>query len=212
MKFTIYSIDDSRERYKKIIRHNTLGWEYVDVGTVNGYDPTLLTSAQQTHPYKIDWKAERPPKVGQLGIWYSFLNALYYTPIVTFDDDAIIGPSFKRDFRVRSEELPTDADFFQLFLPRDSDHMYDPSQDVSEHLTRCYSRYGGVGFYLTPKGADRIRMLVSRDGITDQYDNTLYAYSKAGELKGYCSKPHLSDLVWITGKEKSIVQESPDAG
>jgi hypothetical protein len=64
--------------------------------------------------------------------------------------------------------------------------------------------------YYTERGKENIRALLKRDGITAQYDDTLYAYSKAGELNGYCSKPTLPDLVYITGEEASIVQDTED--
>lgn len=208
MKYTIYSIDDRREQYKKNIRFQTMGWEEVKDWCVDGSDPDQLAQSQALHPYLLNWNSDNPPKVGQLGIWYSFLNAIQHAPIITFDDDAIVPSTFRRDFRVRSAELPDDTDFFQLFLPRDSDHLYDPDQDVSKHLTRSYSRYGGVAFYITDRGAYRMMRLVERDGIFDQYDNTIYQYGKAGELNVYCSKPKYPDLVYISGMEESIVQTS----
>lgn len=208
MKFTIYSINDVRKHYKRNIRTQMIGWPEVDIGCCNGAVPEQMRGAQERHPYPINWKAGSPPLVGQLGIWYSFLNALDHAPIITFDDDAIVPPTFRRDFRIRSAELPEDTDFFQLFLPRDSDHLYDPSQDISEHLTRSYSHYGGVSFLITERGGRRMKELVQRDGITGQYDDVIYRYGKEGELNVYCSKPSLPDLVYISGLEQSIVQES----
>jgi hypothetical protein len=147
-------------------------------------------------------------KVGQLGIWFSFLNALEHAPIITFDDDAIVNPMVTASAPLRWRSIKQDFDFFSLFLPRDSDHLYDPTQDVSDWATRVYARYGGVSFYFTERGRDRIKALLKRDGIRAQYDDTLYAYAKAGELDGFCSKPTHRDLVYITGQESSLVQES----
>ena len=71
-----------------------------------------------------------------------------------------------------------------------------------------YQRYGGVSMYYTQQGTEKISALLERDGITGQYDDTLYAYAKAGELNGYCSKPTQSDLVYITGKKAVLYRRA----
>jgi len=135
-------------------------------------------------------------------------------PMVTFEDDAILHPNFVPEFYARIAELPDDTDFFALFLPRDQDHVYTEEMSVSPMLCKAYQRYGGVSMFYTVQGANKIIRLLERDGLTDQYDDQLFKYVKAGELNGYTSKPYFPDLVYITGQEASIVQESEiiDAG
>jgi len=111
-------------------------------------------------------------------------------------------------FDARVNELPEDFDFFSLFVPRDSDHLYTTEKSAGWFVCKTYQRYGGVSMYYSKKGAEKIQGLLERDGITGQYDDTLYEYSKNGELNGYCSKPSIQDLVYITGAEESIVQET----
>jgi uncharacterized protein YjlB len=60
----------------------------------------------------------------------------------------------------------------------------------------------------TPQGADRFRRLLRRDGITDQWDDQLYKYAKAGEMNVYTQSPNSEILVSISGTENSIVQET----
>lgn len=210
MKYTIFSIDDSRKSYTDSIRRTLERsfMEYEPTAAVNGADSDSLEYNISKHGYELNWMDVIPPKVGQLGIWYTVLNSFELAPHVTFEDDAILGQNFTLNWRMRHRQIPDDADFFSLFLPRDSDHMYDPSMSVDRLVTKTYQRYGGVSMYYTEQGVDKIRWLLKRDGITDQYDNTLYRYSKAGELNGYCSKPELQDLVYISGVEDSIVQTS----
>lgn len=207
MKYTIFSINDDRKRYTDAIRKKLLGWEEVPVWSVNGSDSTQLGQAQELHPYQIN-DSDRPLKVGHLGIWYSVLNALEHAPLVTFEDDAILSGRFKMDFQSRRMALPSDFDFFSLFIPRDSDHLYHQGLSVNPWLTRPYQKYGGVSMFYSEKGANKIKALLERDGITQQYDETLYSYAREGELNGFCSKPTIQDLVYITGNERSIVQES----
>jgi hypothetical protein len=207
MRYTIFSVDDSRSHYTAKIR-NSLSWEQVHTNCVDGRVREQLAAAQEKHPYPINFDA----RVGHLGIWYTVLNSFEHAPVVTFEDDAMLGNSFELMFGWRIRELPEDFDFFSLFLPRDSDHLYNPSQANGTFTTRTYQRYGGVSMYYSKQGVEKIRRLLERDGITGQYDDTLYAYSKTGELNGYCSKPEHSDLVYISGVDPSIVQETEKYG
>jgi hypothetical protein len=210
MRFTIFSIDDSRADYKWAIERYLYGkgWKYRSTEKVNGNHRPSLEKNIAKHGYEINWKADMPPRVGQLGIWYTVLNSFELAPHVTFEDDALLNPNFALVWRMTQPWIPKDTDFFSLFLPRDSDHLWDESMSVNKRVTRTYQRYGGVSMYYTQQGVEKIKSLLKRDGIRDQYDNTLYAYAKAGELNGYCQKPTLPDLVYITGQEESIVQES----
>jgi hypothetical protein len=204
MVYTIFSVDNSRQHYIDRLRTGLSSIKEIQTYCVDGRIPEELEKAQKQHPYAINYDA----KVGQLGIWYTVLNALDSAPIITFEDDAMLGADFNQHLRLRFHELPGNTDFFSLFIPRDSDHMHDPKNDVGQYITKAYQRYGGVSMYYTPRGAEKIKALLERDGITGQYDDTLYAYSKSGELEGYCSQPRHPDLVYITGMEKSIVQET----
>ena len=205
MRYTIFSVDNSRQHYIDKMRPVlSKSMTEVDTYCVDGRIPEELKKAQEKYPYDIKYDA----KVGQLGIWYTVLNSLENAPIITFEDDAMLGGDFMFHLGLRMHEFPGDIDFFSLFLPRDSDHMYNPQDRVGHYLTKTYQRYGGVSMYYSKKGAERIKELLERDGITGQYDDTLYAYSKAGELEGYCSIPTIPDLVYISGLEDSIVQET----
>jgi hypothetical protein len=205
MKYTIFSIDYSRLHYIQNILPHLNDWEYIRVPSVDGRIKEELSAARRKHRYPINWDA----RLGHLGIWYSVLNAIEKAPIVTFEDDAVLGNDFQNNFDYRVAQLPDDWDFFSLFIPRDSDKIFDERRDgVSSSICRVYQRYGGVSMYYSKQGAKKLKALLKRDGLTGQYDDTLYAYAKTGELNGYCSKPTQSDLVYITGLEKSIVQET----
>lgn len=204
MEYTIFSVDDSRQHYTTRIRQALPGWNELALRCIDGRKPEQLQAAMDIYPYPVRY----PALVGQLGIWYGVMGALDHAPLVTFEDDALLNSNFLAVFESRVKELPEDADFFSLFLPRDSDHMYSIDKSVSDSLCKTYQRYGGVSMYYTEQGAKKIKALLERDGITGQYDDTLYHYSKTGELNGYCSKPSLPDLVYISGLEDSIVQET----
>jgi hypothetical protein len=217
LKYTIFQVDNSRQHYVDEIRREVSlwkDWEEVKTDCVDGRVPEQLALAQKKHPYAIHPnKTMGWPRLGHLGIWYTVLNALEQAPVVTFEDDAIVTNAFGFEFKRRVSELPADADFFSLFLPRDSDHMYKSRHDYGGNMTcRIYQPYGGVSMYYPEIGAGRIKELLERDGLNHQYDNVLMNYSWHGELNGYTSKPNLFDLVRITGQETSIVQETEYAG
>lgn len=203
MRYTIYSVNDDRYQYKMKIRSKLRGWDEVQIKCVDGRNPSELAAAIRSRDIDI---VKPDIRVGQLGVWYTFLNALDAAPIVTFDDDALLHEDFKNEFYKRTNELPVEYDFFALFLPRDSDHMASPSNYFGNYLTKAYARYGGVSFSFMTEGAEKIKYLVKRDGIRQQYDDQLYSYVKSGELKGFSSRPELPDLVSITGQELSIAQ------
>lgn len=204
MKYKIYSIDDSRKSYTDKLYATLTGWNPIGSRTVNGaHSPSLQDAIDD---FGIEIKTSL--RVGQLGIWYSFLYALQEAPLVTFDDDAILSAGFISRWSLVKAMMPEDTDFFSLFLPRDSDHMWNKSMMVSRTISRVYSKYGGVSFYFTERGKEKIMSLLKEEGITGQYDDTLYRWAKEGKLNGYCLPPTQPDLVYITGQEKSIVQES----
>lgn len=208
MKYAIFSIGNGRQHYVDAMHYQLINWDQIPVGCVDGSNSVALHNAATVHSYKVTVSEAGLNRVGHFGIWYTVLNALEHAPIVTFEDDAILHPNFVVEFIHRTSQLPDDTDFFSLFIPRDSDHMYSPEMSVSPSLCRAYQNYGGVSMYYTEKGAKKIKALLERDGLTDQYDDQLYKYVKSGELNGYTSKPELYDLVRITGTEASIVQES----
>jgi hypothetical protein len=185
------------------------GWDEIPNMAIDGRI-TPVTLPYEVHPNET----RGFPRAGHLGIWAGVLKAMEHAPLVTFEDDAILADIFGFEFNQRMKELPNDADFFSLFLPRDSDHMFQPKHEISglAKVCRAYQPYGGVSMYYTEQGVEKIKKLLERDGICDQYDNTLYNYSWHGELNGYTSKPRYHDLVRITGQETSIVQETEYVG
>lgn len=207
MKFTIFAINDKRAHLCLPLHDRlcNIGWKPFVNHNVNGTVDSELDRHFDKYGYENNFLSGR---VGHFGIWFTVLNSFEHAPHVTFEDDAVLGHNFQLNWNVRIKQLPKDADFFSLFLPRDSDHLYNEDRSVSRCLTKTYQHYGGVSMYYTVQGVEKIKSLLARDGFTQQYDNTLYTYAADGELNGYCSKPSLTDLVYITGTEESIVQNT----
>lgn len=209
MNYVIFSIDDSRKKYTDAIKaqlNESFWWQQCYSDAVNGGTVGALERARNRHPYTIKADLKR----GQLGIWYTVLDSLTTwcntSPLVTFEDDAILHSSFNDLFWRTTSHLPRDADAFSLFLPRDQDMAWPGTGDG--FVCKAYQRYGGVSMMWTPKGAQKFRRLVKRDGIRAQWDDQLYEYAQAGKMKVYTQPPTSPILVGISGSEISLVQES----
>ena len=233
MYYKIFSIDDRRAHYTRAIQEAVADWTPAHTPTINGLDDKHLKGVMSEFD---DIAINAEFTVGQLGIWYSVLCALEWVdyekvPLVTFEDDAILDPRFTDRFGFLKTDIPEDCDFLSLFIPRDYKQKYyygtvldTEGRILAENMgltggaqwhtenpwiKRAYQRYGGVCMYYTPQGAERILDLVEKTGLTDQYDDYLYRHSRLGNLNGYTLHPRTPDMVWITGTEDSIVQNSP---
>lgn len=205
MKYTLISINDSRQIHHAPIHEAFSHIERVQIECVNGSDKEQVARTLAHHGFDVKTKYWTP-QVGHIGVFLSVLNAQDQGEIITVEDDAMIGPYFKAELWLRFNELPEDADFFSLFIPRDSDHMYNPTLDAGDRICKMYATYGGVSMLHTEKGIDKFRWLLKRDGISQQWDNMIYAYARTGELNCFTSKPTVSDLILISGGQASLVQ------
>lgn len=212
-RYTIFSVSEARRNYtdpiRKTLREN--GWaelytRCVDARRSNDVELEIALRGIKVNPVK-------PLTRGEIGVWMTVLNGVQNAPVVTLEDDAIMGTEFYAGFETALAELPEDADFFSLFIPRDSDHLFTEEYNIGHsRVCRAYQEYGGVSMYITLSGARRIMQLVDRDGILRQWDNQLYDYAKAGELNGYTSMPSVSDLVYISGSEQTTVHNTERFG
>lgn len=200
MKYTIFQIDDSRAQNADYIRSQMTGcWDEEENIAVDGRNYTKHFAA-------FEWYPRATP--GQIGVWYSFQNALSLAPILTLDDDAIVYPRFGREAAQIIRELPEDTDFFALYQPPYFASLFKPRHDIGHDLIcRAYQPYGAVAMYYTRQGRDRIGKLIRRDGFRMQYDNQLFQYSWDGELNGYGLKPGVN-LVKHDDFAPSIIQEN----
>lgn len=216
MNYTVITLGDpSRKHYvDKIDKTLAKPWSRFHVMAVNGNEQTELDYYLEAWGVDVNFPSAQK---GHLGIWCSVMVCLKMLldsgidRIVTFEDDALLNNDFVWEWEVRSKSIPADVDFFSLFLPRDQDKVYYGDVEryrVNDHVCKAYQRYGGVSMMYTKKGAQKIMDLLKQEGITGQYDDSLYMWAKAGLLNGYTSPPNLSDLVYITGEEPSIVQNT----
>ena len=230
MKYTIITIDNSREEYKRNIRQKITTVPEVFVECVDGRVPGVIEKYLADNPW-LDIPSTCYLTRGEIGVWLSVINVLKQVDetTITIEDDAVVHPEFST--KIFDVEFPEGMDFFSLFVPRDHDDWFYYKKELDGQgnilnpkavhweagyfgymtdnpaVVKPYQRYGGVSMVYTPKGAKRILKLLERDGIIDQYDNYLYQMARLGELDGYTHHPKWPDLVWIKGG-RSLTHES----
>ena len=215
MKYTIVSIDNTREDYKVNINIALQSWSNINVSSVNGNFDEEIRAALIAHGKpKINYYA----KVGQLGRWLSFLNnldAVNDGPLFIVEDDAVLAEGFVDRVNLLLVDVPPDADFFSLFIPRNRpaevfingsiNPMYDIGHKV---ITKAHQPYGGVAMFLYPGMKEKIKISIRDNGIQGQFDDEIYRMSRDGYLNGYSVVPNMIDLAWIIGGIPSTVHET----
>ena len=200
-EYVIYQGDQSRAEYAAKLRVRLHGWSERRVPSFN---PDNLEEGAKRFPYRVIPNNGFPPLPGHLGIWYSVLSALenLERPFVAFDDDVRLSPKFMASFQMFLDDLPEDADFLSLYkAPIWIESMAHP---VGRYLSTVYTPYGGPAIYWTPKGARQFIDLASHFGINAQYDNQLYGYAWAGEMKGYMLAPKTIPVVYTRDVPSTI--------
>ena len=214
MKYTIVSIDDSRNDKKADIRSAMHEHEEVLVESFNGADDEQMHYARQRWPgiEPVGWNLSR----GELGIWYSQIAcwqwAAKFGDLIVYEDDAIVNPEFDRVMRPYIHELPEDYDFFSLFVPdnqmqdfwysvvydaggapmqviRSWDERYNYNVPGLKHVVRVYQGYSCVANMYSQKGAQKLLDRLSVKHMYSPADCFVYMEAHQGILDGYAHHP-----------------------
>lgn len=136
MKYAIMSIDESRSAKKTAIRNTISAWKEIKFPCVNGHNREELKKFQLENPWvwmsysrthRDTWTA----KAGELGVWYSTINAWKWIAVrpneeylIVLEDDALLDPAF--DFYAQEiiDNTPPDFDFITLFVPPNQKEDY----------------------------------------------------------------------------------------
>jgi GR25 family glycosyltransferase involved in LPS biosynthesis len=222
MRYTIISINDDRIEKRRAIEE-TVDLPKVHIPSVNGMNGDLNRYFQLYQTFKTpEFKALR----GELGIWFSQMNCWQYTvtsgePLIVFEDDAMVDPSFNDTVGLVMNEIPDDWDFFSFFVPDNQrqDYFYNvkynnqgipgalngfrpPTQSLfyigSEVIAKAYQGYSVVCTMYSPKGARRLLELTSKHGIHTPVDNFIFRHAHgSSQVKGYAMHPRFKPMpVW----------------
>ena len=219
MKYTILSIDNSRESYKERIR-DRIQIPEVFVKAVNG---NTEDAVEQLRSEGILLRRELwTPKKGEAGIWASIVNCWKWCiendeELVVFEDDAIPVQNFQGLFNDFHDKLPVDYDFAALWVPNNQrdDYFYFVSYDengVPHHVSRppgmdrhisiyaidgafpvseVYQGYGGVAMLFSPNGARKFMEISRKMGVYTPIDCHFYlsAHRPVDNVFGYAPHP-----------------------
>ncbi len=172
MKYTIISVSDRREDYKKDIRAELSSHEEVtDIKFYTAADDCAgLLKSVGIEPV---WTGIRG---GELGVWCSQISVWKWIvehdeSLMIFEDDAIIYPGFD-DWRNGLGYDELDYDAVSLFVPSGQfgDWNYDyvghsinihpgasPNHDIGhDRMARAYQGFSCVGLHIAPSGARKL--------------------------------------------------------
>jgi hypothetical protein len=179
LRYALMSVNDERAKNKAVLRSALKRWEEVPLPF---YTPDTIKDA----PFELAVNKTNLLK-GQLAFWYSAMSSLSVAPgLVVEDDSMVLLPP--KNLKYFLDDLPGDTDFAALCIPLDELDRFDESFLVTRKLCRIWQTKATAATYYTQQGADKIRWLVERDGIIDQYDGQIMTYAREGELTGYTTR------------------------
>ena len=218
MKYSIITVDDSRNHIKEDIRRKCHSWNEVSLDSLDARkDKRSLQEIFKDE--NIPWNNGESDGFnrGEVGGWVSHyrswkLASELNEPVVIFEDDALIPNDFTRQVEKLMKELPEGWDFLSLCIPVDQkpDYMWvnDYSdrgipnitgkfdKEVDSHhyvgrgkLARAYHGYGHTAVLFSPSGGRKILDLVSKYGAYTPADCFILCLSHIDELRGYAPKP-----------------------
>lgn len=120
LAYTIISINDDRAENKARLRQTFRELPEAFVMSVNGKSVKQLAHARRQHP---DVKKTSPRRLGEMGIWFSQLNAWKflmdskYDALLVLEDDAIPTDQCADIVTQYLEYLPEDFDMLSLWVP-----------------------------------------------------------------------------------------------
>lgn len=217
IKFTIIHINEDRYNKRSAIKNALFFYDEVkDIEFVNGHDEEQIKKMRERYP---DFRG-RPdiwvPKKGEVGVWYSQMQCWRWaaennTHLLVFEDDAILEPGFEEIWHELLKELPSDYDFFSMFVPNNQeqdyfqrvafDHNGVPSSTNYRHdeessfnfgadnVAKVYQGYSCVATMYSPKGGRKLLDIADEHGLYTPVDCFLMLEAHKDKLDGYAPKP-----------------------
>ena len=229
LKYTIISINDERDRYKKRIRQ-LVNLPEVILPAVHGAEVDLTEEYERRGLRRTEWIA----KTGEAGVWLSNFDRWAYVatmdePLIVFEDDAIVNRYFDKQLELFMEGMPENWDYVALWVPENQriDYAYDVvynelgvpdirgtvpyNESRFKHSLRVahvYQGYGMVAMMYSPAGGKKLVELAQRTGIDTPVDCFVYQQAHAGNLDGYAPTPIFANMVEYNWTNPSHVQQT----
>lgn len=229
-KFTIISIDNSREDKKRNIR-SRVGLEEVQVDCVNGKDDEQLKRAvKKWH----DVELPGPFKRGEFGIFFSLLNVLEYSAehgdLLVFEDDAMPRRDFNFKFNKYMENSPEDMDFCSIWVPegQQKDYYYNVKYDDGGNpswtgeltydqsvynvghpwLSKVYQGFSLVTTVFTQQGSIKLLDYAREKGMFTPADCMIFIAAHTDRVNGYALNPRAEKIVEYDWNAPTTIHKS----
>lgn len=226
-----------RESKRSAIKNEMFFYNEVkDIEFVNGADEDQVRRMREKFPRFTG----RPwhPKTGEVGVWYSQMNCWEWARdnnkhLIVFEDDAMLTSNFVDKYMKLLEELPSDYDFFAIFVPNNQEGDYF-ARGAYDHdgvpvgmnwapadksmfnfgasqLAKVYQGYSCVAIMYSPKGAKKLLELADEYGMYTPVDCFLFLEAHRGHLEAYSPKPSqfVERLITIDWEASSTIRDTP---
>lgn len=238
MKYTIISIDDSRQDFKDKIRKEMAGYEEVFLECLDAR-PVELDLGKELYDRGLSmapfWK-NLMWKRGDLGGFVSHYNTWKYCassgePLIVFEDDAIVPVGFMSNVLDLLTEVPKDYGVVSLCANTYGQGFYnmrvqyneygqhfgyrplEPDEDNqfdygAERMTRAYQSWTQTATLYSPAAAQSLVDTVQRMGIHMNADAFIYHRAHVGDFDAYAPKPEFLYMVAEFYEGHSLIQSA----
>lgn len=229
MFYTIISVSNRRAESKRAIREQLSS--HTEVTDIKFYsNKSECFDLLQRHNIEIRMDNI---KAGELGIWCSQISIWQWvidnnTPIIAFEDDAIIKPGFDQWYE--SLRVP-ESDICSLFVPTDqfNDWQYEyvgqpmlvfpsasPNHNIDHpRMSRAYQGYSGVALQIWPSGAHKLLRATQETGIIMPVDCFIFETGFPNNVRKFTERtfitapqPRLAHGVAVDWKAQTHIHDS----
>lgn len=218
MKYTIISVDDSRQEFKDRIRAEMLNDEEfsVDVVDARPLDVNLKDELAKVGLHMAGYWKSFWWQRGDIGGYIGHYNAWKYIaeqdePVMVFEDDAWLPDGFRGTVDLFMSEVPDDFGAVAFCVHPDTVAFYDMHIDYdewgqpiararqegeqnqfdygAEHMARSYQGWAMTATVYSPKGAASLVKTSQDMGLHMNADALVWHRAAVGDFDGYAPKP-----------------------
>lgn len=225
MKYTIISIDDSRQRFKDKIRKEMAGVEEISVECLDArplsvdLDAELAKRGLHFAPYWINQKWKRGDIGGFIGHFNSWEAVSQMDEdLLVFEDDAAVPDGFLNNVESLVSEVPAGYGIISLCVNEYNQHFYNNHVEYdmwgyhavnkgrqpgeanqfdygAPRMARAYQSWTMTATLYSPTGGKSLVKSARELGVHMNADAYIYHRAHCGDFEAYAPKPEYLNLV-----------------
>lgn len=190
--------------FKHITRFNAVDGRKVDIQNSETLTVYYDTEENQRWDSTIRWLRSHKMSHGEVGcclshrrLWEKIYHKQLKEPVIIFEDDVILHPSFKNRFSAVMQQLPEEWDIIYLGCI-DSGGIGDK---VAPNLREVTFVFGLFGYMLSRSGIEKLYHTLPIDRPVDNFVGKL---TETGSLKGFVVDPPIANQIEYGGYGSDI--------